>query len=221
MLLLRRIACLLLAGLAVSTSSCVESENPLSDPERAIADGELYGAWTRTEEGDTQILVVGRPSYFTDGNSRFAVKGVPEGIMRYAEIDVGKDRALESAGPVDFFVSKVGRDRYLNVLLYDEHPWPEKEWSKRKLAGYVLARYQVNGERATIWQGDETALAREIKSGKLRGEIAHEGTDSQTVILKETTAKLAKYLEGGGGGVLFPESGKKEYVRMKGVGATK
>lgn len=166
-----------MAGLAVSLSSCVESENPLSDPATCVADPDLYGTWSSVGDPQySQIVVIGRPGRFRDGEALLTLKNVPAGMMRYAQIETGPNRSVNEAGSLDFFVTKIRRDSYVNLISYDQKPWPEvgeeglKAWTKERIAGYVIAKYQVAGDKLTIWEGDRTALLRRLRTGNSRAK---------------------------------------------------
>ena len=73
-----------LAGVCLLLSSCIDSKNPLSDPEKAKADPQLTGVWRRTtNNGGVEYYHVG----LADGK-------LPPGIMWTVSVTHNKAGSL-------------------------------------------------------------------------------------------------------------------------------
>lgn len=206
------------ASLAVALSSCVESENPLSDPDRSVPDPEIYGTWVRQNGGFTEILMIGRAGEVTQYKD-----DVPAGLMRSISIATGSEGFVAESENNTFFVSTFRRDRYLNIIPYPggdvfDRSGNKKVWDKHRIRSYVLQKYQVTADKLTVWSGDQKIVARVIEGGTLKGTVTRDQDKRDKPVtsarLTDTTAHLAKYIENGGGAVLFPDSKKIEYVRL-------
>jgi hypothetical protein len=190
-----------LAGVCLLLSSCVDSKNPLSDPEKAQADPQLAGVWRRaTDDGATEYFHVG-----------IAKGSILPGIMRAIGNFHGKDGKLGAPLSLLLFATSLGESRYLNVVATDEKKREHLEKSDLKpelVDGWLLMRYQVQGDTLEIWPLNPDAKRRAIQAGRIKGTI-----DKKADLFTETTEKLASLLASPENADLF----EKEPVRYQRV----
>jgi hypothetical protein len=210
-----RVFRLLPAALALCLASCVESTNPLSDPDKATQDAKLHGVWARSDaSGGTHIVVIGRADEVnrTDTN-------VPAGIMRYAYSMIDADANVRRPSSEGLFVTTLGKESYANIFdIASLDLSGDSPWDKNRIRQYRLIKYRANGNKLEVWNGAIEAMAKAIESGKVRGDVEHEDNDPSKPVkaarFTDTTANLARYLAGGGAAVVFPDETKEEYARM-------
>jgi hypothetical protein len=200
----------------LACTSCIQSTNPLSDPDQSVADSALYGVWVApTSDGGTQVMVVGQ---LAELSSR---KDVPRGIMRQTTSSISKDGFVGAPGQQVFFTSTVGRDTYLNMFgagVLDANVY--KTWSKGNISQYQLLRYRVSGDKLELWDGDEHALGAAIDKGLILGTVTHDKDNPTQVTganLTDTTDNMVRFFAGTGGALVFPDSTKTVYTRMPNV----
>jgi hypothetical protein len=209
MLMLRKIHGLTVAVLALCLTSCIESKNPLSDPDRSIPDPQLYGVWIHKKEGVTTTMVIGRAN-------EIERKDVPVGIMRATKSSIDSKGLVSSPTEWTFFASALDSGGYMNrfdpsALNYFKY----NTWDKWVIENYTLVKYRVSGDKLEVWVGSETALGNAIQRGDLGGEVIR--NKNNAVIrgkLTASTDNLVNYINQGGTNILFPDSTKDVYIRI-------
>lgn len=215
MLSMRRVRAICLAVLTICLLSCVESENPVSDMDKATPDTDIYGTWCKTSEDNSkELLIIGRPLAADH-------KKVPAGIMHVIKIQINPKNEFGSPSEQVFFSSTIARDRYFNE--FKENPIEaipsdgKSAWNSATIRGFYIRKYRVSGGKLTIWGGSREAVAAAIESKKIKGDVKRSDDKEKSITsanITDSTANLAKYLDNGGSAALFPEDTKQTYVRM-------
>ncbi len=203
-------ACLLIA------CGCIpESQQPLSDPATAQRDDRLIGLWEQTlPNGDRQYYHVGaepeKPLDPTAGQ-------VEPGLMRFWLIGHNfSTKQVTKPFGMRFFVSHIGSDDYLNLVLpLDDPAESPSQPARAQTHTYWLLRYRVSGDQLELWGIPLDVAAAEVDSGRLAGEVVREDGKVQSVTFREPTEKLVAYLQGGGNRTLFPDSSRSVYRRVR------
>ena len=190
-------------ALAVLSTGCIPVAEPVGDIDKAEPDKKLLGEW-RGEKHE-ELWVVDHPE----------VKGNPRGLMR--AIFVPKGKKVEDAKPGSvcwFFLAKVGKHAYANVLLVggENHPdfaQLEKEgayaaWAKNEKRGYGIVLLAIEGETITISMEADSQVEKLMKANQFV-ESDH--------IYKTPPGWLAKHLEKHGPDGLFEKM--DTFSRMK------
>ncbi|HMF20279.1 MAG TPA: hypothetical protein VKE98_23930 [Gemmataceae bacterium] len=179
---------LVLPGLVFLLSGCIDSEAPLSDPDKAAPDEKLLGKWIHEDKGF-------KPVQFTI--EKVAAPGYPTGIMKLTCRRLAKtDQETPQVGFV--FRSELKGKTYLNLCgkMVDELPMLPP-WNKVRANGFRIFKYSVKEHTLTFWfVDDESVLKTAVMHGKLNGTIRPMGylDFEPTVRLKDTTANLARFL---------------------------
>lgn len=172
-------------GLLLGLAGCLPvSQNPLSPPEKAVADSRLAGVWYGKSGEDTVFL------HFVAG------KGA---AMDAVEVDHEKSGDAQ-ANLYTLFPSVIDGVRYLNIR--------EKKGAEKK--PYYLARYQLSANGTlTIWMMSEKAVARAVKNEKLAGKITPKNSGDrsvdQDITITASTERLAAFLRKSDPEILFSE----------------
>ena len=169
---------LLIAALA---GSKVDSVNPISPFETAQPDTAIYGVWRYKSKDDLSYIHIG-PEFSLSEAAKAENKRT-----RIVMID-HKPNGLTDEAYVAF-TSRVGRQRYLNVVQSESD----------KTIGYLFVRYTLVDRNtlrfATI---SEDALKAAVRTGWIKGTTLGEGLSSETVITADS-AEIAKFLSEEGG----------------------
>lgn len=191
--------CNLLLALA-QTSCVVESINPLSDPDDAKMDERLFGQWkviNKEKDRDTEFWFVGRPRVSE-------IKDAPAGLMVNYGLVISPQNEVSSNGmPSYFFVTKLGKNHYVNIATLEEPKEPKGPivWKKSEVKGYLLMKYTVTESKLTMWMMDRELTAKAVDAGKLKGIVRRnkdkdgKETTVESVTLKDSTADLAKFID--------------------------
>jgi hypothetical protein len=148
---LRLVSAFVFAGMCLSMASCINSKNPVSDPETAKVDQNVLGAW-RTTDKDGNVI---------DYHVAVAGDKLPGGLLRVISTTHKKTGGLPVPGKLFAFSSEVGNDRFLNVAVVDNAAMNKLEktgWSAALVKSYSLIKYEVQGDTATLWP-----VARDVK----------------------------------------------------------
>ncbi|MCC6124614.1 MAG: hypothetical protein IT426_06615 [Pirellulales bacterium] len=194
----------LLVGLCfLGMSSCIDSENPLSDPEKAAPATELSGAWRVKQEDGTRYYHVG-----------LAGEKFPAGLLRMKIIDHSKNGELAVDENTFFvFATAIGDRHFANVTLLEPDQLAEAAktgWKPEMFKGYWIYEYKREGDKLRLsgMDGDEKRTL--IESKKLAGVI---GNDQ--VSFKESSEKLAKFVTSPEAAKLFQPRGDEILERIK------
>jgi hypothetical protein len=194
-----------LGVICLLATSCVpESENPLSDVKIAAADPALYGLWSVTHDnGDVQYLHIGAAPQNGDAAQ-------PDGWMQMCFLThraETKELALPFAPR--FFTTRIGDASYANLLIE-----PQDEQSKPK---HWFYKYAAEGNRLMVWIMDWQETARVIEARQLDGTVARDGKGRlEKVLITSSAEKLQRFLREGGDRMLFPDTAKAAYTRVRG-----
>ncbi|MBN1394312.1 MAG: hypothetical protein JW959_04765 [Pirellulales bacterium] len=200
----RRSLCLLImAGMSLLLSSC-ESDNPLSDPQKANLDKRLLGIWRLDDSGETVYYHVGKAS-----------DKLPPGVMMAVQVRHALNGSIQRPGEFFAFSTSIGEYNYLNLIgLKDEDGGVAKlwddGWKPELISDYLLVKYEVKGDSLDIWVMEADAQRLLIESGKIKGVIDGDGTR-----FTDTTEKLAALMASPEGEKLFPKEPTEHYKRVK------
>ena len=192
---------LVLVGTCLLLASCIDSKTPLTSPEQAKIDPKLAGLW-RAEMED------GRVEYY---HAAPADNKLPAGVLRLVSVSYNKTGSLSRPGELLAFSSSVNGNKYLNVALIDGKDldqFANAGWKPELVKGYIVAKYQVQGDTLTLWGMDRDAKRRAIKAGKIKGTV-----DENNVFFTDTPEHLAAMLAGPENAHLFD----KEPIRYERV----
>jgi hypothetical protein len=192
------------AGLCfLGLTSCIDSENPLSDPAQAKPATELSGVWRERQEDCTRYYHVG-----------LAGDKFPSGMMRMAIIDHKKDGVLEAVDCSFFlFTTTLGDRHFANITLLEPDQLKEiakTGWKPEMFKGYWIYEYKLDGDKLSIMRMDWDQKELLIKSKKLKGTIK-----TGDVSFQESTENLVKLITSPDAAKLFQPAGKEDLERVK------
>jgi hypothetical protein len=200
---------LILASSCVFLTSCVDSDNPLSDPKEAKADKELFGVWRFEEPG-------GEVTYYHVGA---AGKDFPAGVMRVKAVRHEANGVLPHPDNDDLlaFATTLGNNRYLNVTGLPEEAMKKMQkssWEPSLAEGYWIFKYEIRGDKLVIAGMDPDQKEAAIKGGKIKGSI-----DGKNVRITDTTENLVRLVESADARKLFvaKETPDKVYFTLEKV----
>ncbi len=193
----------MLAGLCIlSLTSCIDSENPLSDLEKAKPATELSGVWREHRDDGTRYYHVG-----------LAGDKFPSGLMRMALIDHQKDGVLDvPESSFFFFTTTLGGRHFLNITALEPDQLKEVAktgWKPEMFKGYWIYEYRLNGDKISLLRMDWDQKKALIESKKLKGVIKPD-----QVFFQESTENLDKFITSPDAAKLFQSAGEElERVR--------
>ncbi len=175
-------------------SCCLESKNPLSDPQKAKADARLAGVWRLGEGSDVIYYHVGRLG-----------QKFPKGMMGALAVGYSEDgKLMMDAGRMLIFPTTSGESNYLNVGIVDERKWKSSEeksseeksseelgWQPEIVKEYYILKYQVKGDTLALQVMNPGVTERAIKTGEIKGKIGDDSggiTDTPENLLRFVTA---------------------------------
>ena len=200
--------CLLsqLAAVAVCLffTGCVDSKNPLSDPQKSTADARLTGVWRlKDSNGDVTYYHIGG-----------AGEKLPQGMMRVVTVTHRKQSGnIDRDGDLLIFPTTLGANTYLNII---DNPkqielLEEKGWDA-KIASFVFAKYQVEGDTLKVRLTDEDAKTKAIRDGKIKGEV-ETGHGPTTSHFTDTTENVARFVTSAGDSLFSEGTNRLERVK--------
>jgi hypothetical protein len=170
-----------LGVVALLCGGCDDSKNPLSDPKDPQPDARLYGVWRSDEE------------YYHFGR---AGNGFPKGVMRVVSVQQTDD-GVEAPQEFLAFCSIVGGKHCLNVIHEPKEVqlMAEKGWKPEAVSCYTFLKYEIDGDKLTMWLADEQAKQKAVGAGagKLKGEYRN-----NLWFLTDTTENIARYVAAAG-----------------------
>jgi hypothetical protein len=201
------------ALLSLIVASCVPSKNPLSDPEQAAPDANLYGTWFRRDkDGARELLVIGRLSEAADRSD------LPAGLMRAAMISISKDHRVGGSSSLLFFLTTTGKKTYLNA--FGEEALDQKKhpnFDGAAIDSFLIMKYRLTDDGLEFWKGYSVkALGEAIEKGLVLGKVEHD-KDTKAITgasLTDTTDNLVKFFERTDSDAVFPDDVKQEYRRL-------
>jgi hypothetical protein len=165
-------------------TSCVDSDNPLSDPKQSAVDPGLMGVWRgRDKDGEVTYYHVGQ------AGGKF-----PAGMLRVKIITHNKNGELPrpDSGDTLVFTTVLGKNRYVNITGLDAEKiktMGDSKWEPSMADGYFIYKYEINGDKLAIAGMDHKQKAAAIKAGKIKGT----GEDDNPRFT-DTTENLARFL---------------------------
>ena len=173
-----------MAVAAVLLTSCDDSKNSLSDPQKSKADRRLAGVWRHQDQH-------GNVTYYHIG----AVGDkLPESVMGVVTVTHCQDGTIQRPGELLIFPTSIGDNGYLNVTGGKEEHFKkiaEKGWGS--VGGYFLLKYQVEGDTLLAWPMDRNAKEQAIRTGKIAGVIDKEALGKK-IKFTATTEDLARFV---------------------------
>jgi len=167
----------------------------------------LVGLWKAVEGDEPSYLFIGRPS---------GVENRPDSLMVIHGARLNADQELSwDESPLFVFPVKLGESYYLQFVVPAGN---EKitTWEAIKEKVYIFLKYQVADGRLTLWSIDNKAAAKAIKDGALTGKVKESKTnENPEVELTEPTEGLRRYFLSDRGKLLFPDSNKATFERVK------
>ncbi len=171
-------------GLGFLLAGCIDSEAPLSDPEKSKPDEKVLGKWIYEEKGASQGQIT---------IEKVGAAGFPPGIMTLTM----RPRTRSAISKVGFvFSSELKGKTYLNVFgRMVDAPAKIPTWNQVRAGGFSILKYAVKEDTLTFWVvDDESPLKTAVKNGRLKGTIRPRGylDFEPTVKLKDTSANVAQ-----------------------------
>lgn len=159
--MMNRFVGMVVAG-SVFLAGCVDSAKPLVDPQKTKPDKRLVGLWRHVgEDGQVSFYHIGQ-----------AGQEWPEGVFRVVGVS-HQGGKLEPPVEMLLFPAQVGSTSYLNIAeVKPDLVEKIKQQGWEAVQGYFIWRYQIDGERMSIWPMDNEAKRQAIESGNLKGEIS-------------------------------------------------
>ena len=192
------------AGICLSMASCIDSKNPISDPEKAKVDQKFLGVWRMADKGGDVI-------YYHVG---LAGGKLPRGVLRAISIRHNKDGSVGGPDELLLFCTEAGNSRFLNVACVDRKEDLEKldqsGWNAKLVNAYFIIKYELKDDSLKLWQMDRNAKAKAIEAGKIKGEIT-----KNDVTFTDTSENLAKFLADPANAGLFDAKDSIRYDRVK------
>lgn len=157
----RWLLCVPLIGL-VFGASCIDSENPLSEPEKSQVDEQLFGLWKHQAADHTSYFHVGGPP-----------DGQPAGLMQVLEVVHAEGRIQNDPRWYAMTATQIGETKFLSAAVYTKGPLHKgdlpADWPPEGLEGWFFWRYRVEGGRLTLAGLDEKWREKMVQSGKIAG----------------------------------------------------
>jgi hypothetical protein len=180
---------------------CVDSKNPLSSADTAKVDEGLLGTWREGNGNDETIYHIG-----------LAGDKYPAGMLRIVEV-TRHDKTLEA--PIEYvaYATTLAGKTYLNVVLDPAQikAFDQNGWKADAIDGYFFVKYQLDGDKATVWSVNEKAKKEAIKAGKIQGVVK----ENNDIRITDTGENAAKFITASGDNLWNAESGHMERVLAK------
>lgn len=196
---------LLVAACSLLLTSCFDTKNPLSDPQKSKADDRLSGVWRfRGDNGEMNYYHIGH------GGEK-----LPASVMRAFFVQHRTDGTMQ-CGELLIFPTSIGDQTYLNaaestpsqlVLL------EEKGWTNEAINKYLILRYQITGDVLTLQLIDQEAKNRAVEAGKIKGMSEKDRDGNTRVHFTDTTENLAKFVAEAGDDLFSKDMLRLERVK--------
>jgi hypothetical protein len=182
---------LILGLLCPMLASCVDSDNPLSDPNHPTIERNLTGVWRLVEdEGEITYYHVG-----------LAGENFPVGMMRVRPIHFKANGVLDKPdGDLLVFATTLGKNRYLNVTGFspeNQKKVQDGKWDPSMAEGYFIFKYEIRDKKLILAGMDPEQKEKAIKTGKIKGDIKDKNnriTDSTENFARLVAAPAAENL---------------------------
>jgi len=190
------------ATLLALTFACVDSKHPLSEVEHSQPVEELVGLWLNQAGPAVEYVHVGQ-----------AGGAFPAGLMRVIICRHEENSVLQRPGRLFMFATILNGEHFLNIAAIKEENFEcieKKGWKAELIEGYLLAKYQLQGDELLVWPLNPDSKLELIASGKIAGTVDKEKNVS---LITAPTAELIKLFTSAEGKELFV----KEPIRYKKV----
>ena len=169
-------------ALTLLLASCVpESVNPLGLPEPSAADSRLEGNWLEIKNPQNSLVFTGKEAPW----------------LRVLCTDISKEAKDDEEYNV--YPTTIDKAHFLNVRGFEK----DDNGNRKESAEFLFLRYEIAADgNLSIWSMDEDIVVKAIKAQKLKGSVQSKDGD-KTVILKDSTANLVKFIEKTGAEKLF------------------
>jgi hypothetical protein len=191
---------LLVAAFSLLLTSCFDTKNPLSDPQKSKPDDRLSGVWRfRGDSGEMNYYHIGHVG-----------EKLPASVMQVIFVQHMTDGSVES-DKLLIFPTTIGDKTYLNVAETDASQLKlleEKGWTNEAVKSYLILRYQITGDTLTIQWIDSDAKKRAVEAGKIKGTI-----EKDQGHFTDTTENLAKFVAEAGDDLFSKDGLRLERVK--------
>jgi hypothetical protein len=191
---------LLVAAFSLLLTSCFDTKNPLSDPQKSKPDDRLSGVWRfRGDSGEMNYYHIGHVG-----------EKLPASVMQVIFVQHMTDGSVES-DKLLIFPTTIGDKTYLNVAEADASQLKlleEKGWTNEAVKSYLILRYQITGDTLTIQWIDSDAKKRAVEAGKIKGTI-----EKDQGHFTDTTENLAKFVAEAGDDLFSKDGLRLERVK--------
>jgi hypothetical protein len=190
-------------------ASCIDSENPLSDPQKAKPAADLAGVWRVEEKDGTTYYHVG-----------LAGDKFPSGLMRMAIIEHKKNGLVDINENAFFlFTTALGDRHFVNVTVLDGEQLKEAEktgWKPEMAKGYWIWEYRLKADKISLLCMDQEQKKSLIENKKLQGFVNKDKKGIfDEVTIQESSEDLAKFIVSPDAAKLFQPAAGKELERVK------
>lgn len=163
-----------MGAVALLLGACVpEFVNPVAGGPQA--DPGLLGSWRAIPEGTAESQIMLLDIVESNGGILVTMRD-PDGAASDADLTFAGRTGTTPAG--QHFASLK----------------PLDEGSKEAETGYLLFRYEIDGDAGKVWALDTTRVAASIESGTIMGETSGSGTDTRAKVTADSD-RLAAFLD--------------------------
>jgi hypothetical protein len=204
----RRWGVFFLGVCVLGLTSCVDSDNPLSDPQQAKPATDLAGVWrVNTDEG-TRYYHVG-----------LAGDKFPAGVMQMTMVDHKKDGTTQSLDRFYFFTTTLGDRHFANITTLEPDQLDkvnEAGWKPETFKGYWLYEYQLKDGKIHLLQIDWDQKKSLIEDKKIAGVIEKaKGWGGDDIRFTESSERLAKFVTSPEAEKLFHPAERNDLERVR------
>ncbi len=192
-----------LAGVCcLGMTSCIDSDNPLSNPEQAKPVPALAGVWREQCDDVTRYYHVG-----------LAGDKFPPGLMQMVIVDHKKDGTIDPIVNGFVFATTLGDRHFINISVLEPEQLKDVAktgWKPGMFKGYWIYEFRLDGDKISLIKMDWEQKKSLIKSKKLHGVIK-----GDQVLIQENSENLARFITSPEAANLFPPAEKEELERVK------
>jgi hypothetical protein len=211
-----------LALLCLTATACGPAfKYPLSDPGASPPDEQLCGVWRPADDKEVGQL---DPDWLVVIGKSVGKKTEPN--MKVLGINVRGEQGPSVDTPSCFPTSLAGKHylNFSNIDFFKGAPAPvdaDSVTDSDDLVSvdeprlFVLVKYQLQGDRLTVWLPDRDGAQKAIEQGKLKGIHALQSNTLITFTLTSPTDELRQFVVSGGDSLLFPDKNKMVFIRVK------
>jgi len=166
----------LVAFLLIGISACIESESPLSAPDKP--DTSVAGLWVSHKDKNNTVYL----HVIVDINKQMKLVKVTHPLTAFG--------AIGGAEQYEIFPTWSGTETFMNVSF----PASLVSEGEKHTVRYLFIRYRIfPNDTLHVWHISSEKLRAAIDSGSLKGK-AWDGRWGSNVILTDSSANLLKYI---------------------------